>query len=80
METIATVHHAEDIKRMLVHGLAPITDNLEALVDLGFERAHPCGTTKYERSVWERLVERTYRDARGVHHRVLIRERAFLRN
>ena len=79
MEPIATVHHTEDIGRMLVQGLAPITDNREALVDLGFEPAHPWATTKYERSVWERLVERTYHDARGAHHRVFIRERAFLK-
>ena len=79
METIATVHHAEEIVRLLVQGLSPITDNRDALLEQGFERLHPCATAKCERSIWERLVARKYHDARSYHHRVFVRERAFLK-
>jgi hypothetical protein len=73
MKTI--VHIAEDLVALLGRGLSPITDNRDALLALGFERAYPQIRAGYESTVWERSIERRRRhDGRCVR----ARERAFL--
>ncbi len=53
--THATVHTTADIERMLSLGLSPITDNAQALTELGFERCHPHAKVGgYEASIYER--------------------------
>ena len=55
--THATVHTSADIERMLSLGLSPITDNVQALMELGFERCHPQAKVGgYEASIYERPV------------------------
>ncbi len=55
--THATVHTSADIERMLSLGLSPITDNAQALMELGFERCHPQAKVGgYEASIYERPV------------------------
>ncbi len=41
---------------MLAHGSAPITDNVEALIELGFTRSYPTAQRGYEATVWERAA------------------------
>jgi hypothetical protein len=60
---------------LLSRGLSPITDNRNALLELGFERAYPHIRGGYESTVWERSIERR-RKHDG--YRVLVRERAYL--
>ena len=70
------VHTSSEIQSMLRLGLAPITDNVDALIGLGFERAYPQLKSGYEASIWERSVDL---DSRGADdRRRLVRERAFL--
>jgi hypothetical protein len=65
--TSATVHDLGDIRRLLAQGLSPITDNAEALAELGFERSYPRASTGYEATVWQRSVDRGYREtSRGL--------------
>ncbi|MGH7727826.1 MAG: hypothetical protein ACREM2_03380 [Vulcanimicrobiaceae bacterium] len=68
----------DEIERLLRLGLAPITDNVAALRELGFERSYPGATSGYDSTLWERSREYgdcpTSREVR----RVLARERAFL--
>ena len=71
-----TVHSLEDIAAMLRRGLAPITDNRDALIALGFERAYPQVTSGYDAGIWERAMELPHRSRDGA--RMLVRERAFL--
>jgi hypothetical protein len=61
---------------MLRRGLAPMTDNRDALLALGFERAYPQIAVGYESTIWERTVDIPRRSSAGA--RMLIRERAFL--
>jgi hypothetical protein len=68
----------EEIARFLQHGLAPITDDEAALVELGFARAHPNASGGFEGSLWERSLDRGYRQTASGLRRVLIRQRAFL--
>ena len=71
----ALTHTAEEIAALLRRGLSPITDNREALLELGFERAYPQIRSGYDATIWERAIEhRSATDGR----RVLARERAFL--
>lgn len=73
MKTI--VHTAEEIGALLRRGLSPLTDNREALVVLGFERAYPNIRKGYDSTIWERPIEHSRRpDGR----RVLARERIYL--
>ena len=72
----ALVHTAAAIQQMLRLGLAPITDNPEALVELGFDRAYPQAQTGRDATIWERSVELPQPIA-GAPRR-LVRERAFL--
>ena len=68
------VHTPAAILDLLRRGLSPMTDNEDALIALGFERAYPQLHRGYESSIWERSIERP---ASGI-RRVLARERAFL--
>jgi hypothetical protein len=70
--TNTTVHTAAEIERMLSLGLSPITDNVQALAELGFERSFPQAKRGgYEASVYERFVEHGNRRNKA--------QRAFLR-
>jgi hypothetical protein len=71
------VHSAAAIQEMLRRGLTPTTDNRDALLGLGFERAYPQFLRGYESTIWERsiVMERRARDG----SRMLGRQRAFLR-
>ena len=56
--THATVHTSADIERMLSLGLSPITDNAQALIELGFARSYPQAKVGgYEASIYERKIE-----------------------
>jgi hypothetical protein len=70
------VHSAAAIQDLLRRGLTPTTDNRDALLGLGFERAYPQFLRGYESSIWERsiVLERRARDG----SRMLARQRAFL--
>lgn len=78
MSRATTVHCSEEIERLLKRGLAPITDNLQALERLGFVRAHPVARNQYETSIYERSIDGGTRDSRNGARRVFIRQRAFL--
>jgi hypothetical protein len=69
------VHGSEDLTALLRRGLSPLTDNRDALLALGFERAYPQVPKGHESTIWERSIERP-RTSDG--HRVLARERAYL--
>lgn len=64
---------------LLARGLAPITDNRDALLELGFERSYPQVTKGHESTVWERTIDHGYRNSAGGVRRVMARQRAFLR-
>lgn len=68
----------EEIERFLQHGLAPITDDASALVNLGFARAYPNATGGFESSVWVRSVDHGYRQTGQGLGRVMVCQRAFL--
>jgi len=68
----------QEIERFLQHGLAPITDDEAALVELGFSRAYPSATGGFDPTIWERSVDHGYHQTSGGLRRVLIRQRAFL--
>jgi hypothetical protein len=76
--TNARVHTAADIERMLAIGLSPITDNVTALTSLGFERAYPNARTGYDASIYERSIDRGYRETKNGLARVMVCQRAFL--
>jgi hypothetical protein len=69
------VHVAEELVALLRRGMSPATDNRNALLALGFERAYPQVPTGYEATIWERSIEH-HRRPNGL--RVLARERAYL--
>jgi hypothetical protein len=72
---VAIVHSADAIQSLLRRGLSPITDNRDALLELGFDRAYPQIPRGYESTIWERSVEHE-RASSG--HRRFARQRAFL--
>lgn len=74
----ARVHTAADIERMLKLGLSPITDNAEALMALGFERAYPNARTGYDATIYERSIDQGYRETNYGLRRVMVCQRAFL--
>ena len=74
-----TVRRKEDIETLLAHGLAPITDNLEALIELGFTPSFPGSRDRYEAAIWERSIDHGYRSTGSGLRRVMIRQRAFVR-
>lgn len=69
------VHVADDLVALLRRGGSPVTDNRDALLTLGFERAYPQIREGYESTIWERSIEH-HRRPNGL--RVLARERAYL--
>jgi hypothetical protein len=71
-----TLHTTDDIQMQLRRGLMPVTDNQDALLALGFERAYPQIASGYEATIWERSIECDRRSSDG--HRVLARQRAIL--
>jgi hypothetical protein len=66
----------EAIQHTLRRGLTPVTENREALLQLGFARAYPQIAHGYEACLWERAVEHPHRALDG--SRRLVRERAIL--
>jgi hypothetical protein len=71
------VHSAAAIQDMLRRGFTPTTDNRDALIGLGFERAYPQFLRGYESTIWERSIVLDRRAHDG--SRMLARQRAFLR-
>ncbi|MDE2571523.1 MAG: hypothetical protein KGM44_03255 [bacterium] len=63
MANTIIVHDPEGIQRMLRHGLAPVTDNRQALMALGFAAKYPNGRDAYERGIWSRSVDHGYRSS-----------------
>jgi hypothetical protein len=74
MQSLA--HTSSDIQNMLRIGLAPITDNADALARLGFQRAYPQICKGYDSTIWERSVDVDWRSRNG--QRLMVRQRAFL--
>ena len=70
----SVVHTAAAILELLRQGLSPITDNEDALNELGFRRAYPQIGSGYESTIWERSIDYP---APGM-RRLLVRQRAFL--
>ena len=68
----------QEIERLLRLGLAPITDNARALIDLGFHRAYPSAAGGFLSTVWQRAVDRGYRQTDRGLRRVLSCQRAYL--
>jgi hypothetical protein len=79
MHAQPTARRKEDIERMLAHGLTPVTDNLDALVDLGFVPSYASGWANGEAAVWERSIDAGTRATNAGLRRVMTRQRAFLR-
>jgi hypothetical protein len=65
---------ADELIAILRRGLSPLTDNQDALLALGFERAYPQARNGRDATIWERSIDRRRPDG----YRVLARERAFL--
>jgi hypothetical protein len=65
---------ADELIAILRRGLSPLTDNQDALLALGFERAYPQARRGRDATIWERTIDRRRPDG----YRVLARERAFL--
>jgi hypothetical protein len=65
---------ADELIAILRRGLSPLTDNQDALLALGFERAYPQARSGRDATIWERTIDRRRADG----YRVLSRERAFL--
>jgi len=78
LPSTSTVHTPEEIITMLDRGLAPITDNRNALIDLGFEPAQPKATRSHFAALWERTLNLGYRVTDRGYRQVSIRQRAFL--
>jgi hypothetical protein len=74
MQSLA--HTSSDIQNLLRIGLAPITDNADALLILGLQRAYPQISKGYNSTIWERSIdiERRSRDGK----RQMARQRAYL--
>jgi hypothetical protein len=71
----STEHTSAGIPELLRGGLTPITDNVRALLELGFEGAYPHVQRGYDATIWQRSIDHgTRADGR----RVLARQRAFL--
>jgi hypothetical protein len=80
MDTQTTVRRKEDIEKLLAHGLAPTTDNVEALIELGFTPSFPGTRTGCEDAIWERPIDGGHRSTRFGPRRVMVLQRAFARN
>ncbi len=73
----AVVHSIEEIETHLRRGIMPVTDNEDALIRLGFQRAYPQIRSGYEAVVWERSIDLDRRSRHGF--LVMARQRAMLR-
>jgi hypothetical protein len=80
MNTQTTVRRKEEISTLLARGLAPITDNVDALIELGFAPSFPNSANNYEAAIWERSIDHGYRSTGRGLRRVMIRQRAFVRD
>ena len=69
-----TVHTTEAIEALLRRGITPKTDNLDALLELGFARSIPRAEDGYDATLFERSREHDRRASDG--SRLFIRERA----
>ena len=69
-----TVHTIEAIEALLRRGSTPKTDNLDALLELGFARSIPRAEDGYDATLFERGREHDRRASDG--SRLFIRERA----
>jgi hypothetical protein len=76
--TNARVHTTAEIEQMLMLGLSPITDNADALYQLGFERAYPQARSGYDATIFERAIDQGYRQTSSGLRRVMVCQRAFL--
>jgi len=72
----AVVHSIEEIETHLRRGIMPVTDNEDALIRLGFQRAYPQIRSGYEAGVWERSIDLDLRSRQGLF--VMARQRAML--
>jgi hypothetical protein len=68
------VHTIEAIEALLRRGITPKTDNLDALLELGFARSTPRAEDGYDATLFERGREHDRRASDG--SRLFIRERA----
>jgi hypothetical protein len=66
---------ADELVVILQRGLSPLTNNRDALLALGFERAYPQVRTGHDSTIWERTIDH-HRRPDG--YRVMARERAYL--
>ena len=78
MRANTTVRSKEEFEFLLRIGLAPMTDDVTVLVELGFSRSYPNARSGYEATVWERSIDYGYREGSRGLHRVLACQRAFL--
>ena len=69
-----TVHTIEAIEALLRRGVTPKTDNLDALLELGFARSMPRAADGYDATLFERSREHDRRATDG--SRLFVRERA----
>jgi hypothetical protein len=69
-------HEPEEIERAALRLPCVPTDNLDALVALGFERMYPKAASGYESHLWARSVDSGYNSPRT--GRKLIVQRAYL--
>ena len=69
-------HTIEEIEAVLRHGQTPQTDNIDALLELGFVRSSPHLAKGYESTIWERSRDHAGRSSSGL--RLFVRERAVL--
>ena len=67
-------HTKKAITNALRLGLSPFTDNVDALIELGFTRAYPQIRAGDDAMIWERTID--YPSTSGM--RKLARQRAFL--
>ena len=67
-------HTKTAITDALRRGLSPLTDNEDALIELGFTRAYPQVRALYDAMIWERTID--YSSPNGMRKRA--RQRAFL--
>jgi hypothetical protein len=73
----ALCHSREEIERMASRLPCVPTDNVDALIDLGFERMYPHATSGYERRLWIRSIEHRYSGSIGAGRKLIV-HRAYL--
>ena len=73
----ALCHSREEIECMASRLPCVPTDNVDALIDLGFERMYPNATSGYESRLWIRSVEQRYSGSIGAGRKLIV-QRAYL--